>query len=76
MIYIAKMHTRYPEFHGEGYYNFLMAYSQERLDTMVENNSHDYSLEGTVVSRFKTIENLTAKYKTKQELNERYFNGK
>lgn len=73
MIYIAKMHTRYPDYHGTGYYNFLMATDKDELMAQVEEYSHDFSLEGTVTTRHKSIENVIAKYPTKQALNEKFF---
>lgn len=31
MINVAKMMTRYPDFHGEGYYNFLTDEQEDEL---------------------------------------------
>ena len=72
-MFIAKMHTRYPDFHGKGYYNFLMDTTQDGILEKIEDNSHDFSLEGIVKTRFKSVEALVAKYPTKESLNERYF---
>lgn len=72
-VYIAKMHTRYPDFHGSGYYNFIVTTDRDELLEKIEDNSHDFSLEGTVTTRHKSIENLMGKYPTKESLNEKFF---
>ena len=72
-VYIAKMHTRYPDYHGSGYYNFIMDTDKDSLLEKVERNSHDFSLEGTVTTRHKSIESVMAKYPTKEALNEKFF---
>lgn len=72
-MFIAKMHTRYPDFHGTGYYNFIVDADRGWLEEKIERNSHDFSLEKVVKTRFKSIEALMAKYPTKEALNERYF---
>lgn len=72
-MFIAKMHTRYPDFHGKGYYNFIIETDKNELLAKIDDNSHDFSLEGTATTRHKSIENLIAKYPTKQELNAKFF---
>lgn len=72
-MYIAKMHTRYPDFHGSGYYNFIIEEYKTILDEKIERNSHDFSLEGTVKTRYKTLDSILKKYPTKESLNDRYF---
>lgn len=72
-MFIAKMATRYPDFHGAGYYNFMMDADEGWLNEKIERNSHDFALVKTVKTRFKSIESLTAKYPTKESLNEKYF---
>jgi len=72
-VYIAKMHTRYPDFHGSGYYNFLMTTDKDELLAKIEDNSHDFSLEGTVTTRHKSIDSVIAKYPTKDALNDKFF---
>ena len=72
-MFIAKMHTRYPEYHGKGYYNFIMESTQEMLDAKIEEYSHDFSHEGTVKTRHKSVESLVAQYPTKAVLNDKYF---
>lgn len=72
-MYIAKMTTNYPEFHGSGYYNFLMASTREELDEKIEDNSHDFRLDKVVKTRFKSVEAITEKYPSKKWLNDRYF---
>jgi hypothetical protein len=73
---IAKMGTRYPDYHGEGYYNFLMADSQEELNEKLENNKHDFYLINTHKTRIASVDRLMELYPTKQKLNEKYFNAK
>lgn len=73
-MFIAKMHTRYPDYHGTGYYNFLMEKGQEALDEKIEEYSHDFIHEGTVKTRHKSVEALTKQYPTKSALNDKYFN--
>lgn len=72
-MFIAKMHTRYPDFHGEGYYNFIMDDDRDRLDAKIEENSHDFMLEGVVKTRFKSTNAIVKKYFKKEDLNEKYF---
>ena len=72
-MYIAKMTTRYPDFHGEGYYNFLMDTSKDGILEKIERNEHDFRLAGTVKTRHKSIDSLVAKYPSKQELNAKFF---
>ena len=72
-MFIAKMHTRYPDYHGTGYYNFLMEKSQEALDEKIEEYSHDFSHEGTVKTRHESVEALTRQFPTKAVLNDKYF---
>jgi len=75
MLYISKMGTRYPEFKGEGYYNFLITNSQEEMDSKLENNKHDYYLIFTRKTRHQSVERLLELYPTKEKLNEKYFNA-
>lgn len=72
-MFIAKMHTRYPEFHESGYYNFVFGYSEAELNAKVEDMSHDFELQGVVKTRHASIENVIKQYPTKQQLNKRYF---
>lgn len=72
-MYIAKMHTRYPEFHGAGYYNFLMDTDEDSLYNKIEDNSHDFGLEKIVKTRHQSVEAIVAQYPSKSKLNERYF---
>lgn len=72
-MFIAKMHTRYPDYHGTGYYNFLMEKSQEALDEKIEEYSHDFSHEKTVKTRHKSAASLIGQYPDKQKLNDKYF---
>lgn len=74
-MYIAKMHTRYPEFHGAGYYNFLMDENEEYLNEKIEEYSHDFMLEGVVKTRHESIQAVTEAYPTKEDLNNKYFKG-
>lgn len=72
-MFIAKMTTRYPEFHGSGYYNFLMSDDREELEYKIEENSHDFMHVATVKTRHESIENIIKQYPSKQKLNEKYF---
>ena len=72
-MFIAKMHTRYPEFHGAGYYNFLIESDYETLEGKIEDNSHDFGLEKIVETKHKTVEAIVKQYPSKSKLNERYF---
>ncbi len=72
-MFIAKMHTRYPEFHGSGYYNFLIEEDEDELNYKIEHNSHDFSLQKVVETKHESIENVIKAYPTKAKLNERYF---
>lgn len=74
MIYIAKMGTRYPDYHGEGYFNFIMAESNDELRDKLEDNSHDFYLINEVKTRHKSIEAVTNQYKTKYDLDKALFN--
>ena len=71
-MYIAKMSTRYPDFHGEGYYNFLMDESSDGVHWKVVDNSHDFSHQKTVFVDM-TIDEILKKYPTKDKLNDKYF---
>lgn len=72
-MYIAKMTTRYPDYHGSGYYNFLMDTSKDGILEKIEDNSHDFRLAGTVRTRHKSIDAVVEKYPTKEELNDKFF---
>ena len=74
-MFIAKMHTRYPEFHGTGYYNFIMSDDRDELDERIEDMSHDFSLEGVVKTRHQSIGAIIAQYPEKSKLNDKYFKG-
>lgn len=73
MIYIAKLITRYPEFHGSGYYNFIMKDNEDDLYDAIDGYGHDFKLDSVVKTRHHSIENIVKKYPSKTELNERYF---
>lgn len=72
-MFIAKMHTRYPDYHGKGYYNFIMESTQEMLDAKIEEYSHDFSHEKTVKTRHKSAEALIKQFPNKVDLNNKYF---
>ena len=72
-MYIAKMITRYPEFKGSGYYNFIMDNDIDELQGAIDDNLHDYILDRVVKTRFKSINNIINKYPSKQSLNNKYF---
>lgn len=71
-MFIAKVTTRYPEFKGAGYYNFLMNEDEDDLTAMVDEVAHDFKYEGT---RFTDMEldDILEKYPTKGELNKGLF---
>lgn len=72
-MYIAKLKTRYPDYHGKGYYNFIMEDDLERLEFVIERNSHDYMHVKTVETKHKSIESIINQYNTKDKLNNKYF---
>jgi len=72
-MFIAKMHTRYPEYHGSGYYNFLIEEDEDELEYKIEEYSHDFSLQKVVQTRHQSVENVVKQYPSKERLNERYF---
>lgn len=72
-MYVAKMTTRYPDYHGEGYYNFLMDNDYDKLMNKVENYSHDFKLEKVATVLGETAKDVTERYPTKEKLNETYF---
>lgn len=72
-VYIAKMRTRYPEFHGSGYYNFIMAVDWDELVEKVDDISYDFMWENTVSTRYQSIESVVDKYPTKESLNDKFF---
>lgn len=73
MINVAKMTTRYPEYKGEGYYNFLMDEDIEELEAKIENNSHDFSLVGIEEVDVDTIDEVVEMYPNKSDLNKALF---
>lgn len=72
-MFIAKMHTRYPEFHGSGYYNFIMEEDEDELNYKIEENSHDFRLQYMVTTKHESVENVIKAYPTKEKLNSKYF---
>lgn len=74
-MYIAKMHSRYPEFYGVGYYNFIISDDEDDLEYKIERNSHDFIHEGTVKTKHRSAEAIVKAYPTKEKLNARYFKG-
>ena len=74
-MHIAKMTTNYPEFHGTGYYNFLMATTRDELEGLIEDNLHDFSLAGIVKTRHQSVDNIVKLYPSRQQLNDKYFKG-
>lgn len=70
------MVTRYPDYHGEGYYNFIIDEDERVFGQKVEDNSHDFVLDGVTRTRHKSIEDVIKQYPTKVKLNNRYFKEK
>ena len=73
MINVAKMTTRYPDFHGEGYYNFLMSDDMDELEAKIEDNSHDFSLVAIEEVEADSIDDVLAMNPSKSSLNEEVF---
>lgn len=73
MIYVAKMTTKYPEFHGSGYYNFLVEEDDLYLEEKIEENLHDFNYIKTVKVDVEDVNELMEKYPTKSKLNEAFF---
>lgn len=71
-MYVAKMTTRYPDYHGTGYYNFLMDEDADSLEAMVEEQSHDFMHQSTVFIDMSQAD-ILKKYPTKQELDKGEF---
>ena len=67
------MAINYPDYHGVGYYNFIVETTQARLDGKIASNNHDFRLEKEVKTRFATVESLLKKYPSKEKLNEGLF---
>lgn len=72
-VYVAKMTTRYPDFHGEGYYNFLMDETRGGLEAKIERQIHDFRLEDTAELDYDSVEELVADYPSKEKLNKAVF---
>ena len=72
-MFIAKMHTKYPDYHGTGYYNFIIDQDIHELNCKIEDNSHDFMWIETIETKHKSVESLLKQCPTKQKLNERYF---
>lgn len=72
-MFIAKMATRYPDYHGEGYYNFLMDDDEESLDAKIEEYSHDFMLDKVVETEHETVDDVVEEYPSKAELNKALF---
>lgn len=72
-MYIAKLSTRYPDFHGSGYYNFLIEDDEDALNSKIEEMSHDFRHIATIKTKHQSIEAIVRAYPSKQKLNERYF---
>lgn len=73
MINVAKMTTRYPDFHGSGYYNFLMDEDMDELEAKIDNNSHDFSLVAIEEVDADSIQEVTEMYPSKSDLNKALF---
>lgn len=74
-MYIAKVTTKYPEFKGAGYYNFLMAHTEEELEGKIEDNAHDFEHVKTVDAiGCYSVDDVLEKYPTKEILDGELFN--
>lgn len=73
-VYVAKMTTKYPDFHGEGYYNFVMSTDEGELADKIERQEHDFRLVKMVeLEDFDDIDEVIEMYPSKQALNEAEF---
>ena len=73
-MFIAKMTTRYPEYHGTGYYNFIIEKDYDVLNAQIQMNSHDFMLVGITKTRHQHELNIVHQYPNKADLNAKYFN--
>lgn len=71
-MYIAKLVTRYPEFHGSGYFNFIVESDKEVLESKVEEMGHDFYLAGSIMLDIEQDE-LLDRYPTKYELDKEFL---
>ena len=74
-MFIAKMATKYPDYHGSGYYNFIVEMDEDELNYKIEDISHDFYHVETIKTRHKSVDGLLKACPTKQELNDKYFKG-
>jgi hypothetical protein len=72
-MYIAKMTTNYPEYHGTGYYNFLMSDKRNSLDLQIAEASHDFRLVKVVKTKHRLVSDVIKEFPTKDSLNVEYF---
>ena len=75
-MYVAKMTTRYPDFKGVGYYNFLVEEDDVYLAHRIEENLHDFTHQGTMKGDVEDVNELMEKYPTKEDLNKVFENVK
>lgn len=71
-MFIAKITTRYPEYHGKGYYNFVTSMHEDELNAKLEDMSHDFRHVATIKTRHQSSEGLHRAYPTKEQLNKRF----
>ena len=71
-LLVARMHTNYPEYHGTGYYNFIIEQDEDALEAKIEEYSHDFHLEGIKEFDFDSVDDLLSEYPTKQDLNKEF----
>ena len=58
-LLVARMHTNYPEYHGTGYYNFIIEQDEDALEAIKEFD-------------FDSVDDLLSEYPTKQDLNKEF----
>lgn len=73
MINVAKVTTNYPDFHGVGYYNFLMNEDMKELEASIVIYSHDFSLVAIEEVDVDTVEEVLEMYPSKADLNKALF---
>ena len=74
-MFVAKMVTKYPDFKGEGYYNFLMEEDRGELEGKIQENLHDFKLVAVEELPYDDMDEMLEVYPTKEELNKVFENA-
>ena len=86
-MFIAKMTTNYPDYHGTGYYNFIMNEDEDELDGKVEETVLNYIIRDHDKKHFEArkamminlAEEINSQYEREVviiEIKDQYFNMK